>query len=140
GDVSDVEEVVDQSPEMRDLVAHGPPGTNREVLLALDAIEDAHGADDDREGVAQLVTEHGEELVLGPAGALRLGPRRLLTRKQILAISLDPPALLDERGGRQDHDGHRAHEALQQEGRLVWCGAGEGSGAPQHPPYAASRP
>src|SRR5206468_5636043 len=67
------------------------------------------------------------------------GPRRLLTREQILAISLDPPALLDERGGRQDHDGHRAHEALQQEERFVCCDAGEGSGAPEHRPDRDSR-
>src|SRR3989442_654894 len=105
----------------------------------LDAIEDARAADDDGEGVAQLVPEHAENLVLGPAGSPRLGPRRLLTREQILAIALDPPALLDERGGRQDHDGHRAHEALQQKERFVYRDAGEGSGAPEHRPDRDSR-
>src|SRR5256712_9748401 len=74
GDVSDVEEVVDQSAEMRDLVADGPPGTHREVLLALDAIEDAHGADDDREGVAQLVTERSEERRVGKECRSRWSP------------------------------------------------------------------
>jgi hypothetical protein len=44
-------------------------------------------------GVAQLVAEHREELVLGAVGELRLAARRALAREQILAGELGALAL-----------------------------------------------
>jgi hypothetical protein len=53
----------------------------------------AQGGDDRRQRVPQLVTEHGEELLLGPAGGLRLGAGALgggVCGRQLRGLLLDP--------------------------------------------------
>ena len=127
GDVRDVEKVVDEPAQMGDLVADRASRPHGHVVLLSDAIEHADRADDRRQRVTQLVTQHRQELVLGPVGGFRLRPRELRPHQQILALSLHAPALLHERAGRDDHDGNRAHEELQQQKRFVRRGAGEGS-------------
>ena len=119
---------------MGDLMADRVSRPQRDVVLLPDAIEHADRADDRRQRVAQLVTQHRQELVLGPVGGFRLRPRELRPHQQILALLLHAPALLHERGGRDDHDRNRAHEELQQQKRFVRRGAGEGSEAAQRLP------
>src|SRR5262249_56131806 len=77
-DASHVEKIVDEATQVLDLAtddfARLPPGRSSRIV---DAIEDVHGVADGPEGIAQLVAEHGEELVLESVGRLRFGLGRL---------------------------------------------------------------
>ncbi len=72
GDAGHVEEIVDQAHHVPDLsIDH--------FAFALDGVRPAQahqlkGSEDGREGIAQLVTQHRQELVLGAVGDLRGAP------------------------------------------------------------------
>src|SRR2546428_7339466 len=107
---------------MGELVANRSSRQYGQIVLLPDTIEDTDRADDSRERVAEVVAEHPQKLVLGPVGGFRVGLRGLRAHQELLALPLDAPALLYERASRDDHDGHRAHEDLQQQERLVLRG------------------
>src|SRR5882724_6237816 len=134
GDVGDIEEIVDQPAEVGDLVANCLPREPGDVVLTPDTVENADRADDGRERVPQLVAQHRQEFVLRPVGGLCLGACGLRAHQQMLALLLDAPALFDERPLGDDHDGHGAHEDLQQQKRLVRRHAREGPEAAERLP------
>ena len=69
-----------------------------ERLVAAQAHQLERG-DDRRQRVAQLVAEHGEELVLRAVGHLGLGPRLALAHQQLAVLLLHPLAVGDVREG-----------------------------------------
>ena len=77
--------------ELLDLPADHADGEARRLAARRRALEQVGGVAERRERVAQLVGEGGQELVLGPAGPLGLGPGRLLPLQQAHALRLDPP-------------------------------------------------
>ena len=87
----DVEKVVDQMGELsvlsRDDLAGARGGLRRRIL----GVEHAHRVRDGGERVAQLVAQHGEEMVLAAARRFGFGAGRLLAGEQA--------RLLDGRGG-----------------------------------------
>ena len=107
GDARHVEEVVDQPRELADLLADDLPRVHVAGLARPDGVEDVHGAGDHVERIAQLVAQHGEELVLGPVGGLGVLARRLLAgedhRAGLGGLSLDGDV-----GDDSDHAGQRA--------------------------------
>src|SRR6266403_285416 len=58
GDVDDVEEIVDQPAEVRDLMADRLASAHGDVVVAADPVEDADRADDRGERVPELVPQH----------------------------------------------------------------------------------
>ena len=73
GDARDVEQIVDHAREVRDLALDDAPLARIGRLVA--PRHDLERGDDRRERVAQLVAEHGEELVLGAVRDLGLAQR-----------------------------------------------------------------
>ena len=78
GDVDDIEEVVHQPAEVRDLVTDRLARADRDVVVSADAVEHADRADDGRERIAELVPQHRQELVLRAVRGFRLRARGLL--------------------------------------------------------------
>ena len=117
-----VEQVVDQSPEVRALAQdHVARATDR-LVGTLELVQQAHGAADGAERVAQLVTQHGQELVLGAIDPLRLEqPRR--------DLPLDPLLVRDvagRLGGADDpaeRVAHRRHGERDLDERAVLAAA-----------------
>ena len=99
GDPRDVEQVVDQAGELLRLPADHLAGPG-ELLVGAGRLGDLHGAVDRGQGVAQLVGEHGEELVLAAV---------------VLAELLVEPGVLD---------GDAGHLGDLDEDRLVPLGEG----------------
>src|SRR5439155_21954952 len=77
GHAAHVEQVVHDPGEMLHLPRHDLARADGGLLVVAHAIEDRHGAGDGAERVAQLVAQHGEELVLVAAELLGLRARRL---------------------------------------------------------------
>jgi hypothetical protein len=86
-DLRDVEEVFDQPIELLRL-----PPRDVQRSLGLPAVELGTGdrVSDGRHRVAQLVTEHCQELVLGATRCLRLGNRAQSDLEQLLAVCVGP--------------------------------------------------
>jgi hypothetical protein len=80
GQPGNVEEIVDQAGEMSHLASDDLPELYRALVL-LHHVQDADGAGDGSQRVAQFVAQHREELVLGPVGRLRLSPGHLLAEE-----------------------------------------------------------
>ena len=77
-DPPDVEEVVDQSSELLHLAGDDLAGVRGgDAVRIIDAVQDVHGIADGPQRVAELVTQHGQELVLETVGRLGLVPGRL---------------------------------------------------------------
>ncbi len=92
-DARDVEQVVDEPAHVIDLPLD-------DAALALARIGMAHAQElqrrqDRRQRVAQLVPEHGQELVLGAAGHLRFRARLPFARQQLPALLLLALAVAD---------------------------------------------
>src|SRR5439155_1127914 len=100
GDVDDVEKIVDQPAEVRDLMTDRLARTHGYVVMATDPIEDADRADDRRQRIAKLVPQHRQEFVLRAIGRLCFGAGGLRPDEQKLALVLDASPLLDDRSGR----------------------------------------
>src|SRR5438552_4460459 len=68
-DPPDVEEVVDQSSELLHLAGDDLAGVRGgDAVRIIDAVQAVHGIADGPQRVAELVTQHGQELVLEPVG------------------------------------------------------------------------
>src|SRR5262249_62424206 len=72
GDASDVHEIVDEPGEALELASHRAPGHLRRLLSATQALQDAEGRADHGKWVAELVGEHGHELILAHVAILDL--------------------------------------------------------------------
>src|SRR6185295_19576796 len=72
----DVQQVVDQPGEVDDLPLDGLASPRPLLVGGSEGAHDVEAGADRRQWVAQLVAEHGQELVLAPAGLAerRLGP------------------------------------------------------------------
>src|SRR6266851_8889431 len=77
GQSSDVEEIVDESNQDGDLPHDDLPRVLVALVERTRDFDDVQRGGDDAQRIAQLVAEHGEELVLGSAGRLRLDPGAL---------------------------------------------------------------
>src|SRR5262249_42746779 len=73
GDARHVHEVVDQPRQVVDLAVQHGEGLGGGGGVAEAQAEDLHGVADGGQGVAQLVGEHGEEVVLAAVGVLEGG-------------------------------------------------------------------
>ena len=104
-DAGHVEEIVEQP---RQVIGLAPDQAARPIVLRPGRlpVEHRQGIDDHAHGVAQLVGEHREELVLGLIGQPRLGQRGLLVPAGLLALGLEPLPLAHVAG-----DLGRAHDA-----------------------------
>ena len=92
GQSRDVEQIIEQPCEMGRLPMEDLPELRGLVVRLALQVEDADCPVDGAEGVAQLVTEHREEFVLGAAGRLRrlLGmPQRLLGAPALRDVARD---------------------------------------------------
>jgi hypothetical protein len=115
-DAAHVEQIVHEALEVLRL-AHDDAARARFHLVGLpDAVEDPDGVGDGAEGIAQLVAQHGEELVLGAVGRLGVGTRAALAVEKATALLLVAVALRHV----PDHAGHAhggprlvVHEAAQ---------------------------
>ena len=113
GDARHVEQVVEQPREVVRLAAHHAARALRARLERGARVDERDRVHDHGERVAQLVGQHGEELVLAAVGAhrllargVRLAPRGLLPAQQALRGFLD----LDAREPEAHVLRHRAHE------------------------------
>ena len=93
GDARDVEQVVDQAREVPHLALDDVPlGRAGGAFAPRHQLE---RGDDRRQRVAQLVAEHGEELVLDPAGRLRLRQCRARLGEQAHVVERERGAARD---------------------------------------------
>ena len=77
-----VEEVIDEMGEMRILARDDLAGAARGFGGRVWDVEHVGGVGDGGERIAQLVAEHGEQLILAPAGRFRLRPGGVLGGQQ----------------------------------------------------------
>jgi hypothetical protein len=76
-----VDEIVDETGEMGVLAGDDLAGAARRLLRHPGVVEDVGGGGDGGQGIAQLVPEHGEQLVFAPAGGLGLRAGGVLGRE-----------------------------------------------------------
>jgi hypothetical protein len=79
-DAADVDQVVDQPHELRELTLHGRPAALDHVAIALSPLYQFERVAQRRERSAQLVRERRQELVLAPVGLDQRGLRLLAER------------------------------------------------------------
>jgi hypothetical protein len=88
GDAGDVEQIVQQACEVLHLALEDAHVALRHLAAHPEDLESRH---DRRQGVAELVTEHGQELVLRAARGLRLDPRGFSLGEVLVALPLAAP-------------------------------------------------
>ena len=94
-DPGDVEQIVHQAGEVADLALHGGAGALRLALGGLGHAEQVEAVADRRQRVAQLVREHGQELVLVVRGL----PESLLGTLALGDVAGDGRSAGDPAGG-----------------------------------------
>jgi len=111
GDAPHLEQVVDQVGELLHL-PHDDSELPGAVLAATP--KQLRGGEDGRQRVAELVAEHGEELVLGPALALRLGPGCLGRQEALVPLPLPLGQEVRRAGERLRQPVHLVHRGTRQ--------------------------
>jgi hypothetical protein len=113
-----IEQVVDEAGEMLSLTADDGPRPPLGLRSGIESIEHGGGVDDRGQGIAELVPQHGQEIVLGLARALGRGARgaelrlhALADRQVVARLVLPPPRA--ERGPDRRHQGDGADRPLE---------------------------
>ncbi len=123
-DPRDVEQIVDEPGHVRGL----PPD---DLLLARSVTAQPHQLErgqDRRQGIAQLVPEERQEVVLGAIGGLGFGPGLSLVGQQALALLVGPALVRDV--ARDSPDPEQRVSLWVSDGEVV-IGHGDGGvGAP----------
>ena len=83
-----IEEIVDQPGHVRDLTLEDLAFAGEGLRVA--DFHQLQGGERGRERIAQLVTEHREELILGLVGFLRFGPGRIRPANLFIALARTP--------------------------------------------------
>ena len=130
-DAADVEQVVHQPRQVPRLAGDDLPRVGGQRGIALHALQHFDGRGDRAQRVAQLVAEHGQELVLGAAGCFGLLARFALAGHQRRAFMLGvlafgdvhhrrhrgaaAPGLVEQRRGPHQHMARRPAAVAQLE-------------------------
>jgi len=118
-DPGHIEEIIDEAGKMLNLPADNAPGPLLSFLLRIESIKHGEATHDRRERVAELVPQHGQEVILGLADSLGFGAGRTKFRHDSLAHPQVVPRIVlpsasPERGSDGRDQGGGSNRALQE--------------------------